>query len=262
MATTNSNAIHTVRNIAPIGGAQQLCYDELPASETLNTGLTAGDKHRLLSVPNGARVRFLDFAFDGFDGHATAKAADFDLIKEDDNGDTVLLDGGALFQQATPAPLALTDRLADVSTAGQIYVACPYAGQVTKVTSVLNGAITGADADLTVKDNAGSSMGTITIANSGSAAGDVDTLSPSSNNDVVPGDLIEIETDGASTNAVSVGLMIEITPVGGGSAMRVMLTNGQIEAKNDLVGYLSLKCVTAPATAVSAAALKFGALWQ
>ena len=53
--------------------------------------------------------------------------------------------------------------------------------------------------------------GAITVAFSGSAAGDVDSSTPSAANVISTGEAIEIETDGASTNAVEVVLTIEIT---------------------------------------------------
>ncbi|MGR3179840.1 MAG: hypothetical protein ACUZ8E_17510 [Candidatus Anammoxibacter sp.] len=102
----------------------------------------------------------------------------------------------------------LTARIADVSTAGQVFILVPFAGTLLKVSSVLNGAITVADAVLTVK-TAGGTAGTITIANSGSAAEDIDTLEPAANNTVLAGGLIEIETSGASTGAVGVDLTLE-----------------------------------------------------
>ena len=42
-------------------------------------------------------------------------------------------------------------------------------------------------------------MGTITVANSSSAAGDVDTLSPSTNNSISANSFMTVETNGAST---------------------------------------------------------------
>ena len=105
---------------------------------------------------------------------------------------------------------ALSATLQDVSTAGQAYVVSPWAGKVTAVYSVLNGAIATGDATLTVKNDAGSSMGTITIANASSAAGDLDSLTPTANNTVSAGDRIEVETDGGSTNAVAVDLTIVV----------------------------------------------------
>lgn len=106
----------------------------------------------------------------------------------------------------------LTTSITDISTAGQIYVTSPVAGTVTKFYSVINGAIADADATLTPKI-AGVAItdGAITVAYDGSAAGDVDSSTPTAANAVVAGDAIEIETDGASTNTVEVVLTIEIT---------------------------------------------------
>ena len=77
----------------------------------------------------------------------------------------------------------------------------PYAGTVSKIITVLEGAITVADATITAKNSAASSMGTITVAYTSSAAGDVDTLAPSSNNTVTDDDYITVETNGGSTTA-------------------------------------------------------------
>ena len=97
--------------------------------------------------------------------------------------------------------------IADVSTAGQIYVPVPeeFAGDVVEIRTALNGAIATADATITPKIG-GTAMtnGAITIAQSGSAAGDVDVSNPSGANTVRAGEAIEIETDGASTNTVEV----------------------------------------------------------
>lgn len=91
--------------------------------------------------------------------------------------------------------------ITDVSTAETIYIPIANAGTVAKVVTVLEGAITTADATLTAKNAAGTSMGTITVTQSGSAAGDVDTLAPVSNNTVAANAAITIETDGASSTA-------------------------------------------------------------
>lgn len=102
----------------------------------------------------------------------------------------------------------LFGEIEDVSTAGQIYIPCPFAGEVIAVHTVLNGAIGTADADLTVKDDDGNAMGVITIATASSAAGDKDSLTTIANADVAAGDSIEIETDGASSNAVKVFICV------------------------------------------------------
>lgn len=106
---------------------------------------------------------------------------------------------------------AVNAYLADVSTAGQIYVVAPFGGEIVKAYSVLNGAIATADAVLTLKiGGTAVTGGTITIANASSAAGDVDSCTPTAANSVTDGQAIEIETDGASTNTVPVMLTILI----------------------------------------------------
>ena len=92
---------------------------------------------------------------------------------------------------------------ADVSTAGSVYVVAPSDGQIEKCYSVISGAIGTADAVVTVKIN-GTAVtdGTITITQSGSAAGDVDSCTPSAANAFVAGDYIEFATSGASTNTI------------------------------------------------------------
>lgn len=88
-----------------------------------------------------------------------------------------------------------------LGTAGQVTVPVPDGGKVIKVFSTISAALTIGNETLTVKDAAGSSMGTLTLTQSGSAVGDVDTLEPTSNNAVDEGDFIEIETDGSNGTA-------------------------------------------------------------
>ena len=108
--------------------------------------------------------------------------------------------------------IALYTSIADISTAGQIYVVSPVAGTITKIYSVINGAIATANSILTPKI-AGTAItgGAITVAFSGSAAGHVDSSTPTAANTIAAGQAIEIETDGASSNTVEVVLTIEIT---------------------------------------------------
>lgn len=101
----------------------------------------------------------------------------------------------------TSAGEIITGYIEDVSTAEVVHVPMPFAGTVSKVITVLEGAISNADATVTVKNASAVSMGTLTIAQSGSAAGDVDTLSPSSNNTVSVNTFITVETNGNSHTA-------------------------------------------------------------
>lgn len=108
-------------------------------------------------------------------------------------------------------PYVLNAVIDDVSTASTVYIPVPYAGTVTKVVTVLAGSLTTANAIVTVRNAAGTSMGTLTITQAGSAAGDVDTLLPASNNTFVSDSKIQIDTDGASdtTRKLSVTVYIQ-----------------------------------------------------
>lgn len=108
----------------------------------------------------------------------------------------------------------ITAYLADVSTAGQIYVAPGFKGKIVSVTTALNAAITTANAVITIKI-AGTAVtgGTITITQSGSAAGDVDSCVPTALNTFTATQAIEIETDGASNTTAPVMITLELEPV-------------------------------------------------
>lgn len=108
----------------------------------------------------------------------------------------------------------LTGVIDDVSTAGTIYFYMPFAGTVNQIKTVLGNAITVADAVVTAKNNTGASMGTITVAFSGSASKDVDTLNPGSNNTFIAGDVLSVETDGASTTTSKLYVMLILTVTG------------------------------------------------
>lgn len=75
----------------------------------------------------------------------------------------------------------------------------PVRGRILRVYSVLGGAITTANATITVAIN-GTTVtgGAMTIAFSGSAAGDVDTADPTALNFVNEGDAISFTPSGAS----------------------------------------------------------------
>lgn len=108
----------------------------------------------------------------------------------------------------------LTAEIPDVSTSDTVYVYVPFAGTLTLVGTVLENAITVADSTVTIRNNGGSSAGTITIAYTGSAAGDVDSLSPASNNTFTAGQRLSIETDGASTTAAKLFVTLAFTVTG------------------------------------------------
>ena len=105
----------------------------------------------------------------------------------------------------------LTVKIADVSTAGQVYVAPGFNGRIKNITTALGGAIGTADAVLTPKiSGTAVTGGVVTITQSGSAAGDVDSATPTGANEFTSTDNIEIETNGASTNTVEVVITLEL----------------------------------------------------
>ena len=96
----------------------------------------------------------------------------------------------------------ITGQIADISTAGSTFVAVPDGGRIIKIMSVLGGAITGGNAAITFEiGGTAVTGGAITVANSGSAAGTVDSAEPTAANRVEEDGSIEMITDGNSTGA-------------------------------------------------------------
>lgn len=105
----------------------------------------------------------------------------------------------------------ITVQIEDISTAGQKFVVPGFTGRIVKAHSVINGAIATANAVLTLKiGGTAVTGGTITVATASSAAGDVDSCTPTGANTFDADDAIEVETDGASTNTVECVVTLEV----------------------------------------------------
>ena len=117
---------------------------------------------------------------------------------------TLKLNGTEIESTATELDqFSLTENIVDISSAGSYWVVSPYAGTIEKIYTVIDGIIITVDAGLTFEiGGTAVTGGTITIAHSGSAAGVVDSSTPSALNVVAAGGAIEIVVDGASTNTV------------------------------------------------------------
>lgn len=88
--------------------------------------------------------------------------------------------------------------MADLSTASSVFVASPWRGTIKRYYSAIANAITTADGSVSMEINGTAVTGsTITVTQSGSAAGDVDSAIPTGANYVNEGDTIEIITTGA-----------------------------------------------------------------
>jgi hypothetical protein len=89
----------------------------------------------------------------------------------------------------------------NISVAGSAWVVAPYAGNIIKMYSVIDGSITVANNTVTL-EIAGVAVtnGTLTIAFSGSAAGIIDECTPTALNAVTAGQAIEIVYGGSTTS--------------------------------------------------------------
>ncbi len=92
--------------------------------------------------------------------------------------------------------------LPDLSTASSAFAVAPVRGRIIKLGSVIYNAITVADAAVSSRI-AGNAIagGAWTVTQAGSAAGDVDTASPTGANTVAEDQIIEFVSDGGSTTA-------------------------------------------------------------
>ena len=97
----------------------------------------------------------------------------------------------------------LTSTIADISTASSTFVPVPDGGKVIKIFTALQGAIGTANGGITF-EIVGTAItgGGITVTQSGSAAGDIDTATPTAANRVEEGGSIEMITDGSSSNTI------------------------------------------------------------
>ena len=105
----------------------------------------------------------------------------------------------------------LTLDITDITAVADYYIVSPFAGTIVKIYSVIDGTIASANKTLTASiDGVAVTNGAITIAYSGSAAGDVDSCTPTALNTVTAGQAIKIAAAGATTNAVRVHVTIQI----------------------------------------------------
>ena len=105
----------------------------------------------------------------------------------------------------------ITYTIDDISTAASHWVVPGIAGDVVAITTVISGAIITVDAALTFEIGGVAITGSaITVAFTGSAAGTVDTATPSAANTVTAAQPVEIITDGASTNTVKCTITLEM----------------------------------------------------
>ena len=114
---------------------------------------------------------------------------------------------------ANKIALVLGDISTKASDAAVLRVVSPVAGTIDKVYSVLNAALATGDATLTGKIGASAiTNGVITITQAGSAAGDVDSATPSAAKTVAIGDVISFTGGGSSSATGTATVSLLITP--------------------------------------------------
>lgn len=110
------------------------------------------------------------------------------------------------------AEYAIQWRIPDLDATTVARYTVPFDGKLKEIRSVLQAAITTADAVLTAKINAVAvTGGTVTIATASSAAGDVDSVQLSglgATMRVKRGDVISIESNGASSAQAAEGYFL------------------------------------------------------
>lgn len=165
--------------------------------------LTGSDLHEPKGVAAAAsgEVYVADGAGSGAWDNLTAANLDFSALT---NGDYVTVSSGV------PAGVTLNNAnlvaincyLADASTASDAWVVAPIDGTITTIWTVIYDAC---DSDTVITPSIGGTNitdGAITITSAGSAAGDVDSSTPSANNDVLQGDAIRFLSDGGATTTL------------------------------------------------------------
>ena len=106
----------------------------------------------------------------------------------------------------------ITARFDDIGNISNIYIPMEFAGTVTNCRSVIDAALATADTTLQLKVN-GTNMtnGLITITQSGSAAGDIDSATPTAANTLTAGQYIQVTSNTGTTGTVNVVLMFTIS---------------------------------------------------
>jgi beta-lactam-binding protein with PASTA domain len=97
-------------------------------------------------------------------------------------------------------PVALCLDIADGSADATYYMVAPFAGDISKIYTVIDGAVSTADITITAKIGAtGITNGVVTITSSASAAGDVDSATPSAAKTVTAGQAINLVVAGGGS---------------------------------------------------------------
>lgn len=100
--------------------------------------------------------------------------------------------------------VAITKEVSNIGGGGTLgYICVPFDCEVETIYSVIDGALSTADDQLNFFINLVQITGVITVTESGSAAGDVDSVNPTANKTANAGDYIRISSNGTSSGTVN-----------------------------------------------------------
>lgn len=122
----------------------------------------------------------------------------------------ISMDGAQVASSAAQLDQKIITLPITLGTSATAYAVVPWGSKLLAAYSVTDAALSVADETLALKNHAGSTMtnGTITITQSGSAAGDIDSVTPSANHSFVPGEMIQIAIGGENGTAVTATLSL------------------------------------------------------
>lgn len=109
-------------------------------------------------------------------------------------------------------PQAITIDIANLDTVADYYLVLPHACTITKIYSVIDTAIATADKVLTTSINGVAvTAGVITITQAASAAGDVDSSTPTGANTLTAGGTLKIAATGGATGSARCHITVVYT---------------------------------------------------
>lgn len=139
-----------------------------------------------------------------YQGKVYRKQGGDDLVVA--SGGTIDIESGGALELAGTALTATADELnqysvfldiADGSAEAVYYVICPHAGTISKIWTVTDGAVGTADITITAAiGGTGVTNGVVTIATADSAAGDIDSATPTAANTVTAGQAVNFTVTG------------------------------------------------------------------
>lgn len=131
------------------------------------------------------------------------------------SGGTITVEsGGAInFVGGSAADYLVQLDIADGSAEASYFAVAPFAGSISKIWTVTDGAVSTADITVTAKiATVAVTNGVVTIATAASAAGDVDVATPTAANVVTAGQAIEfVVTGGGAGGAPRIHLYAVVT---------------------------------------------------